>query len=80
MTNREVREWYLARNAAIRARDAELGAAGVSLEERARRDFEARHQARLEARGMMEDAAEVADLGRRDGAKYGDPDGPSFEY
>lgn len=41
--------------------------------------YEARHRARLTARAMMSDAAEVEALRARDLEKYGDPDGPTFE-
>ena len=39
-----------------------------------------RHEARLLARQMMKDPRQVEELRKRDLEKYGNPDGPSFQY
>ena len=53
---------------------------GIGVEERAKRAWLMRHEARLLARQMMEDPRQVEELRNRDLEKYGDPDGPSFQY
>ena len=52
---------------------------GVSSPDRARLAWEIRHRARVAARNLMTDPIEVDMLRRRDFAKYGNPDGPTFE-
>lgn len=52
---------------------------GVGVEERALRAWRIRHEARLQARSMMENPAEVEDLRERDRRLYGNPDGPTFD-
>ncbi len=79
LTNREVREWYLQEVASIPALDQKWQADGLSLPDRARRAWEIRHRARVAARTLMTDPIEVDMLRRRDFAKYGNPDGPTFE-
>jgi hypothetical protein len=79
-TDRQVRQLYLERVAAIGPRDAEQLARGDSAEARARAAYSARRDARMIARAMMTDPAAVAALQTRDRAKYGDPDGPTFEW
>ncbi len=79
-TNDEVREVYLCTVAGIEEADAKLAADGASLEERARAAFTTRHTARITSRAMMTDPDEVAALEARDLAKYGDKDGPTFDY
>ena len=78
-TNQQSRQLYLERVAEIAGADAKARADGVTAEERARRAFATRHAARMTARAMMSDPSEVAALQERDRAKYGDPDGPTFE-
>lgn len=78
-TNKQARQLYLERVATIAGADAKWKAEGLPAEDRARRAFAARHAARMTARAMMGDPSEVAALQERDRAKYGDPDGPSFE-
>lgn len=53
---------------------------GLSVQERAEAAWRIRHEARLEARKLMADPAEVELLRARDMAKYGDPDGPTLEH
>jgi hypothetical protein len=79
-TNSQARQLYLERVATIAGEDATWRADGVAAEERARRAFTIRHEARLTARAMMGDAAEVKLLQERDREKYGTPDGPTFEW
>ena len=78
-TNAEIRQWYNDQVAVIPALDQQWRAQGLSAEERARRAYAIRHDARLKARAFMADPNEVADLQARDQAKYGNPDGPTFD-
>lgn len=79
-TDRQVRQLYLERVADIGPRDEQRRAAGESIEARARAAYQARHDARITARAMMQDDAAVEALRARDRDKYGTPDGPTFEY
>jgi hypothetical protein len=79
VTNREVRAWYRERINSISKLNPEWIAQGVSIEERAYRAWRIRHDARIEARAMMENPAEVEDLKERDRRLYGNPDGPTFD-
>lgn len=79
-TDRQVRQLYLERVAAIGERDRQLRAQGQSAEARALAAYQTRHDARMTARAMMQDQAEVATLQARDREKYGDPDGPTFTW
>src|SRR5258708_5874855 len=79
MTGSVVREWYLREIATIPVLDAEWKKQQVPLEERARRAWEIRHNARRKARILMEDALGVAILRVRDFVIYGHCDGPTFE-
>lgn len=79
-TDREARAWYLLEVARIPAIDAALQAEGRDAEARARAAWAHRKHARLGARAMMSDPAEVEALRQRDRELYGDPDGPTFEW
>jgi len=79
-TNAEIRRWYLERVATITELNNEWVRQGLSARERAEAAWRIRHEARLEARSMMADAVEVELLRERDMAKYGNPDGPTFEF
>lgn len=79
-TNRQARQVYLERVATIAGEDAKWRAEGLPAAERAQRAFAIRHEARMTARAMMSDPVELAALQERDRAKYGDPDGPTFEW
>jgi len=79
-TDREVRQRYLERVSEIGPNDERLRTGGQSAEARAKAAFQARHDARVTARAMMQDVAAVEALRERDREKYGTPDGPSFEY
>jgi hypothetical protein len=78
-TNEEVRRHYDEAVATIGPSNERWRQEGVAAEERARRAFGIRHDARLTARAMMSNASEVELLRQRDQAKYGHPDGPTFE-
>src|SRR4051812_12572131 len=78
-TNAEVRAHYVALVATIGPANERWRREGMSAEERARRAFTMRHDARLLTRAMMSSRDEVEALGRRDQEKYGNPDGPTFE-
>lgn len=78
--NSEIRQWYNEQVAGIEAEDKKWQQQGLSCEQRARRAYEIRHAARLKARQFMQDRDEVALLQARDKAKYGHPDGPTFDY
>ncbi len=78
-SNAQVRAHYHRLIEVIPQKDAQWKQEGVSVEERARRAFQIRHDARLTARAMMSEAAEVELLRKRDLDKYGHPDGPTFE-
>lgn len=78
-TNCEIRLYYNELINGIPSVDAQMQQAGKSAEERARAAYDIRHNARITARAMMEDAAEVQLLRERDQQKYGNPDGPTFE-
>ena len=78
-TNTEVRQWYLDRVATILDLNQEWIKQGLSPRERAEAAWRIRHEARLEARSMMANLAEVELLRTRDMAKYGSTDGPTFD-
>lgn len=77
--NGEIRAVYLTLVRAIGPANQQWIAEGTSAEERAKRAFQMRHDARIVTRAMMSDPAEVALLEKRDQEKYGRPDGPTFE-
>lgn len=79
-TNREVRAFYRALAGQVPARDLRWRAEGLSAEARARRAYEHRRNARLTARAMMKSRRAVRALERRDLVKYGNKDGPTFEF
>jgi hypothetical protein len=49
------------------------------LKERALRAWRVRHDARGQARSMMENPFAIEDLRERDRQLYGNPDGPTFD-
>jgi hypothetical protein len=79
MTGREIRIWYLREVAKIVELDQQWQGRGDTLEERARKAWQCRHDLRLRAREMMEEPADVEFLRARDFQRYGNPDGPTFE-
>jgi hypothetical protein len=79
-TNAEIRQWYLDQVSAIPELNQQWLATGLSARERAEKAWRIRHTARLEARAMMSDPAEVDLLRARDVTLYGNPDGPTFAF
>ncbi len=79
-TDCEIRLWYNYQVVAIGVINQKWKNDGLDLATRARRAYELRHEARVNARFMMQDQTAVKGLQERDMAKYGNPDGPTFEY
>lgn len=79
-TNRQARQLYLERVATIAGEVDGWRAEQIPVAEQAQRAFALRRSARMTARAMMTDPAEVAALQARDRAKYDDPDGPTFAW
>lgn len=79
-TDCEVRNWYNYQVIAIPVINKRWVQDGLSAEERAKRAYDIRHEARVNARFMMPNQAEVKTLRERDNQKYGNPDGPTFDY
>src|SRR5712692_9403243 len=79
MTNTEIRAWYRQKVGEIPRLNNEWTEQGYRLEERARRAWRIRHEARNQARSMMENSDEVEDLMERDRRLCGHSDGPTFE-
>jgi len=79
-SNEEIRQWYNDAVAVIPTLNEQWKKDGLSAEERAKKAQEIRHHARVEARSMMQNKQEVAELQARDQEKYGNPDGPTFEF
>ncbi|GAB6042076.1 hypothetical protein [Endothiovibrio diazotrophicus] len=79
VSNAEIRFWYNQQVVVIPALNREWIADQQDPRERAERAYEIRHNARINARYFMRDKQEVALLHERDEAKYGNPDGPTFD-
>ncbi len=79
-TNCEIRIWYNYQVVAISALNKKWIADGLDLKTRAKKAYQLRHNARVDARFMMQNKEEVKQFQARDQAKYGNPDGPTFEY
>jgi hypothetical protein len=79
-TNCEIRLWYNFQIVAVGVINEKWKQDGVDLETRAHRAYELRHEARVNARFMMQNKEEVAVLQARDTERYGNPDGPTFEF
>lgn len=79
-TNCEIRLWYNYQVVAIGVLAEKWKQDGLSLKERALKAYDRRHEARVHARFLMQNKAEVQQLEERDRTKYGNPDGPTFEY
>jgi hypothetical protein len=77
--NAQIRAWYNQQVSAIPELDAQWKAQGVSAQDRAKAATEIRHNARIQARDMMRNPAEVEMLRQRDMQVYGNPDGPTFD-
>lgn len=79
-TNEEIRAHYNVVVGAIAKENERWKQEGLSVEERAKRAYQIRHDARLLSRAMMGSGIEVQLLERRDREKYGSPDGPTFDW
>ena len=79
-TNCDIRLWYNYQVVAIGKINERWEQEGIPLKKRAEDAFEIRHHARINARFMMQDKSQVKGLQARDQAKYGNPNGPTFEY
>ena len=79
-TNCDIRLWYNYQVVAIGKINERWEQEGIPLKKRAEDAFEIRHHARINARFMMQDKSQVKGLQDRDQAKYGNPDGPTFDY
>lgn len=75
----EARDWYHQQLARIPELVQSWTAEGIPLEQRARRAYEVRRNARLAARERMASRGGVETLSIRDAKKYGASDGPSFD-
>ena len=79
-TNCEIRIWYNYQVVAIGEINKKWTEDGVDLKTRAHQAYKLRHNARINARYLMQNKDEVKALQARDMEKYGNPDGPTFEY
>ncbi len=79
-TNCEIRLWYNFQIVAVGIINKKWEQDGIDLETRAHKAYEMRHEARVNARFMMQNKEEVRVLQARDMEKYGNPNGPTFEY
>ena len=80
MTNKQIREWYKEQVDQIPLLNEDWVKKGISPWDRAEKAWKIRHDARLSAREMMEDPIEVELLRNRDMKKYGNREGPTFDY
>src|SRR3990167_2351717 len=80
LSNVEVRDWYNETVAPIQKLEEQWIWHGVSLEDRALIAYSIRSNARLQAREYMSNPQDVELLQERDIAKYGNPNGPTYEY
>ncbi|MFK7946248.1 MAG: LysM peptidoglycan-binding domain-containing protein [Saprospiraceae bacterium] len=79
-TNCDIRLWYNYQVVAIGKINERWEEEGLPLKERAEKAYKLRHEARVNARFMMPEKSQVKALQARDMTKYGNPDGPTFEY
>lgn len=79
-TDCEIRLWYNYQVVAIGVINEKWIKDGLDLKTRALKAYTLRHEARVNARFMMPNKTAVKMLQARDQQKYGNPDGPTFEY
>lgn len=79
-TDCEIRLWYNYQVVAVGVINEKWKQDGIDLATRAHQAYDMRHAARVNARFMMQDKEAVKVLQARDMKKYGNPDGPTFEY
>jgi hypothetical protein len=77
--NKNLRKEYINSSREIKDKDLQLKNKGVSLKNRSYEAWKTRHDSRLIARNKMSDKKLVEKLKQRDLAKYGNPDGPTFD-
>lgn len=76
--NEAIRQWYVDQVNSIPEQNEAWRASGMTAVERARKAYDIRHEARMQARGQM-NWFYVKLLQARDLMKYGNSDGPTFE-
>lgn len=76
----DIRRLYKERAIEIGELNAQWLEEGLSAEERAHRAYDIRRNARITARTMMSDPRRIELLQERDMERYGNPDGPTFEW
>jgi len=79
-SNCEIRLWYNFQVVAIGKINEKWEKDGIDLKTRAEKAYQMRHDARVNARFMMQSSLEVKALQARDLVKYGNPNGPTFDY
>jgi len=79
-TDCDIRLWYNYQIVAVGVINEKWKQDGIDLETRAKKAYELRHEARVNARFMMQNKEAVKALQARDLDKYGNPDGPTFDY
>lgn len=79
-TDCEIRLWYNYQVVAIGVINEKWKQDGIDLKTRAQKAYTMRHEARVNARFLMPDKIAVKALQARDKQKYGNPNGPTFEY
>ncbi len=77
-TNAEIRLWYNNQVVVIPSLNKGWIQDGLNAVDRARHAYEIRHNARINARLLMQNKTEVDALRKRDMKKYGNPEGPTF--
>jgi hypothetical protein len=80
VTDCEIRLWYNYQIVAIGVINERWRQEGMDLKTRAKMAYGMRHDARVNARFLMQDKEAVSALQARDVEKYGNPDGPTFEF
>lgn len=80
ITDCEIRIWYNYQVVAISELNKNWIAQKIDLKTRAYKAYTLRHNARVNARFMMQNKDSVKKIQERDMRKYGNPDGPTFEY
>lgn len=79
-TDCEIRLWYNFQIVAVGIINKKWVKDGIDLKTRAHKAYEMRHEARVNARFMMQNKEMVKTLQSRDMKKYGNPNGPTFDY
>ncbi|WP_298518419.1 LysM peptidoglycan-binding domain-containing protein [uncultured Kordia sp.] len=80
VTDCEIRVWYNYQVVAISELNKNWISQDIDLKTRAKKAYTLRHNARVNARFMMQNKDSVKALQARDLKKYKNPHGPTFEY